>query len=183
MSEGTALSAGRATGFGLSRRLRLAIPPLQQTLLGAPLWAVAMGASAFGDLWLRQWETPERVENIGILFAVAGLIAFPTGLFFARLLSRSRSAEVRFAAAFVSFTVITIGLTALCYALQYRGYYSEWHDEAFTVRWVFELVFTTLAACYQFAVMGLPLFFPAGFAALVLAALWFAVRGYASTRD
>lgn len=175
--------ADKRLGIGRRSWLRDAVPPFGQILLGAPLWAIAMGASASGDLWLRQWETRSRIEYIGILFFIAGLIAFPLGIFAARLLSRGRSAEVRFAAAFVSLTVTTIGVTALCYALQYRGYYSEWHDEAFTVRWVFELVFTTLAACYQFAVMGLPLFFPAGFAGLLLAALWFAGRGYRVGRD
>jgi hypothetical protein len=172
------IASGRPFG-----RLRSAALPARQLCIGALLWATAMAASASGDLWWRQWETPAKIREIGLLFGFAGLLAFPLALIAARLVSAGRSAEIRFAAAFVSLTVASVGVTAFCYALQYRGYYSEWHAEAFTLRWVFELVFTTLAAGYQFAVMGMPLFFPIGFGVLAVAALWFAHRGYAHPRD
>jgi hypothetical protein len=74
----------------------------------------------------------------------------------------------------VGLATVTIGLTALAYAIQYRLYYSEWHDDPFTIRWIFEVGFTTLAAMYQFAVMGMSLFLPLGLVALLAAGLWFA---------
>ncbi|RUW22679.1 hypothetical protein EOA34_20760, partial [Mesorhizobium sp. M4B.F.Ca.ET.013.02.1.1] len=60
------------------------------------------------------------------------------------------------------------------FALQYRSYYAEWHAPAFTIRWAFELVFTMLTALYQFVVLGIRLYFPLGFIALVAAGIWFA---------
>ena len=48
------------------------------------------------------------------------------------------------------------------------------HAEAFTIRWAFELVFTSLTALYQFVVLGIRLYFPLGFIALAIASVWFA---------
>ena len=79
-----------------------------------------------------------------------------------------------FAAAFLAFTVATIGITAALYALQSRSYYAQWHEPAFTITWCFQLVFTLLATVYQFAVLGLRLYFPVGFVALLVLSGWFA---------
>lgn len=63
---------------------------------------------------------------------------------------------------------------ARLFALQYRSYYAEWHASAFTPTWAFEFAFTMLTALYQFVVLGMRLYFPLGFAALVAASIWFA---------
>lgn len=89
-------------------------------------------------------------------------------------MSRGRGTEAAFAAAFVSLAATTVAVTALLYALQYRSYYAEWHAEAFTLTWAFQFVFTGLVALYQFAVLGIRLYFPVGLTALFAAALWFA---------
>lgn len=159
-----------------SRKLRKALPSLRLALAGSALWGLAMGATAFFSLLLDHWETPLRVRAVVMLFALGGAIAFPTGWTLAGLLSHGRRAEAAFAAAFVALAVTTIGLTALLYALQYRSYYAEWHAEPFTVTWAFQLVFTGLVALYQFAVLGIRLYFPGGFVALFAAASWFAYR-------
>ncbi|MBA8906136.1 hypothetical protein [Aminobacter ciceronei] len=160
----------------IRHRLGQALPSLRVAILGAALWGFAMGASAFLTLLLDHWETPVRVRAVVLLFALGGAIAFPIGWTLARLLSRHRGRETAFAAAFVSFGVVTIGLTALLYALQYRSYYAEWHAAPFTITWAFQFVFTGLVALYQFAVLGLRLYFPGGFVALFAAASWFASR-------
>ena len=41
-------------------------------------------------------------------------------------------------------------------------------------RWISGIVFTVAAGVYQFAVLGIRLFFPVGFGALLGASLWFA---------
>lgn len=135
-----------------------------------------MGASALLALLLDRWETPVLVRTVVLLFALGGAFAFPIGWTLARLLSQGRRPETAFAAAFVSLGVATIGLTALLYALEYRSYYAEWHAAPFTITWAFQFVFTGLVAAYQFAVLGLRLYFPVGFVALFSAALWFAAR-------
>jgi hypothetical protein len=154
--------------------IRRALPGWRTALFGALLWAVAMGASALVNLLLDDWETPEKIRTVSLLFAGGGALAFPVGLFAARLVSQGRHWEVAFAAAFVCLAAATIGLTGGLFALQYRSYYAEWHAPAFTLTWAFQFVFTMLVALYQFVVLGIRLYFPLGFAALFAASVWFA---------
>jgi hypothetical protein len=155
-------------------RLCRAVPSTPTALIGALLWAVAMGASALTSLWLDNWETPEKIRFVVLLYAMGAAIAFPIGLFLARLISLDRQSEVAFAATFVCLLAATLAFTGGLFALQYRSYYAQWHAEAFTARWAFELVFTSLTALYQFVVLGIRLYFPIGFIALACASLWFA---------
>lgn len=181
MSDGEASDtgtnpAGGGTADGREKGLRLALPSPALALAGAAAWGMVMGASALSVLLFGQWATPAHVRTIIALFSLGGALAFPLGWTLARLLSRGRGAEAAFAAAFVSLSITTIGMTALLYAIQYRSYYAEWHAAPFTVTWGFQLVFTVLAALYQFATLGMRFYFPLGFAALFAAALWFARR-------
>ena len=135
-----------------------------------------MGVSALVNLWLDDWETPAKIRFVFLLFAAGGALAFPVGLFAARLVSLGRHWEVALAAAFVCLLVATIGFTGGLFALQYRSYYAERHSPAFTITWAFQFVFTMLTALYQFVVLGIRLYFPLGFIALALASVWFARR-------
>ncbi|MCA0059474.1 hypothetical protein LB540_26105, partial [Mesorhizobium sp. B261B1A] len=53
-----------------------------------------MGASALLNLLLESWLTPDKIRTVTLLFAVGGALAFPVGLFAARLVSLGRSWEV-----------------------------------------------------------------------------------------
>ena len=108
------------------------------------------------------------------LYAFGAAIAFPLGLMLARFVSLGRSAEAAFAAAFLGFSLSTVGVTAMLFAFDYRQYYATWHDELFTITWAFQFAFTTANALIQFAALGVRLFFPIGFIALLAASLWFA---------
>lgn len=133
-----------------------------------------MAASAWLSVHLYAWETPDKVAEVVWLFGIGGAIAFPLGLYIARFIALGRRAETAFAAAFLSFSLVTVAVTSGLYALQYRGYYAQWHADAFSITWIFQLIFTTLSSLYQFAVLGVRMYIPIGFAALVLASLWFA---------
>lgn len=158
----------------LSRPTTWAAPRFGRIMLNAALWAAVMAISAWHGMWTLEWETKARVARIVLLFAVGAFLAFPFGILIARLLTWRGSREVAFAAAFLSLTVATIGVTALIFAFDYRTYYAEWHDDTFSVRLVFEIVFTTLSAVYQFAVLGVRLYFPIGFLGLFVASWLFA---------
>ena len=82
---------------------------------------------------------------------------------------RGNRPSVAFAAYFLGLSLATIGITAPLFAFDYRQYYSTWHEEAFTVTWMFQFVFTTAGALVQFAVLGVRLYFPLGFLALFVA--------------
>ncbi|MDR7031927.1 hypothetical protein [Mesorhizobium sp. BE184] len=158
---------------GIISHVKRALPSLRTAVSGAIVWALTMGASALAHLITGEWETVERIRYLALLYAAGGAIAFPIALFAARLLSLGRRDEVAFAAAFVCLSLGTIATTSALFALQYRVYYAEWHAPAFSVIWIYQLVFTTLAALYQFAVLGLRFFFPVAFIALFLASAWF----------
>ena len=135
-----------------------------------------MGASALVNLWLDDWETPAKIRFVAFLFSAGGALAFPVGLFAARLVSLERHWEVALAAAFVCLLAATITFTGGLFALQYRSYYAEWHEPTFSLTWALQFVFTMLTALYQFVVLGIRLYFPLGFIALALASVWFARR-------
>lgn len=149
-------------------------PPWRHVLPGALLWACLMGFSASLNLISEGWQASERIRDVALVFAAGGAVAFPLGIMGATLISRGRRAEARFAAAFLALVLATIGATAAIYALEYRIYYAQWHAAAFSLTWIFQLVFTALVSTVQFAVSGLPLYFPVGFLAVPVAALWFA---------
>lgn len=142
--------------------------------MGAIVWGGIMAGNAALGVWLRHWETGSKILSVAGLFAAGGALGFPLGLFVARLASADKRRDTAFAAAFLGFSVATIGITAAIFALIYRSYYAAWHDETFSVRWFFQFGFTTLGAFGQFAVLGLRLYFPFGFVALILLSLWFA---------
>ncbi len=150
------------------------MPSAAEIFTGAAIWAVAMAASAVVAILMQEWETSSKIRSVAVLFALGGALSFPAGLFAARLLSLGRSPEVAFAAAFLAFAAATVAITGLIFAFDYRTYYAEWHADPGSITWVFQLVFTTLAALYQFAVLGLRLLFPIGFVALFAVSIWFA---------
>ena len=158
---------------GVKDLLRAAIPSASEAAAGTLLWGIAMVASALTNL-LAAWETPDRIRFVALLYVLGGMLAFPVGLTLARLVSRGRHWETAFAAAFVSLLVTTLAFTGSLFALQYRSYYAEWHAPALTLTRAFEFAFTMLTALYQFVVLGVRLYFPLGFAALVAASIWFA---------
>lgn len=139
-------------------------------------WSAFMAASAALSLSLSGWQTQAHIARVALLFGLGGLFAFPPAILLAGWLGGRWTGTRRFALAMVALAVATISVTAMLYALQYRLYYSEWHDNVFTVRWMFEVGFTTLAALYQFAVLGMRHFLPLGLVGLAVVSIGFARR-------
>jgi len=148
-----------------------AVPPARTMLLGSLAWAILMAASAALKLWLEGWATADKIAMIAAVYALGGALAFPFGLYLTRLFSRGRS-DAAFAAAFLGLATTTIAATAFVFAMHYRLYFATWHEHAFSIGWIFQFVFTTASAVYQFLVLGVRLFFPLGLAALFAAAIW-----------
>ena len=141
------------------------------------LWAAAMTASAAISLYWSRSGILEGAANrlIGV-FAIGALIAFPTARTLLAFAPDSWRTSQRFAAAFLAFGAATLGFTALFVALDFLNYYSAWHDDHLSKRRIMETVMTILSACYQFLVLGLRLFLPVGFAALIATSWVFAQR-------
>jgi len=162
------------TGTRITAATRTRPPTVGNLVLGSVLWAVIMALSAWYAISTLDWGTQARIVRVVMLFAAGALVSFPLGIAIARLLAQRRRGEAAFAAAFLGLAIATIGITSLIFAFDYRTYYAEWHDDEFSVRLVFEVVFTTLSAVYQFAVLGVRLYFPIGFLGLFAASWWFA---------
>ena len=158
--------SGAASGRSIPVRL-------VRTFAGALAWGLLMVLCAVVSLWLRNRLETLHLGKICAVFFAGGVLAWPVALGFAHIL-RGRRSEARFAAAFVLLAVGTIGSTAFVFAMEYRLFYAQWHQPFGTRVWMFQFFFTSLGAVYQFAVMGLGLYLPAGLPVLTAASLWLA---------
>ncbi len=139
-------------------------------MAGSLLWGVVSAVSAMVALRMKGWADPGAIEGPALLFFFGGLIAFAPALFLARLFGRSRP-EPAFAAAIVSLSAMTIGVTGVLNGLVFRDYFSAWHAPVTTKLGANEFVFTVASGVYQFLVLGVRLFLPLGLPALLIAAL------------
>jgi hypothetical protein len=167
----------RNPGSGFSARLAFAVPSVRAAIVGAILWGLAMTLSAQFALWLAIRLDTFHLLQLSVLFFAGGAVTWPLALFAIRFCSGGRRPETWFAASIVFLSIGTVIVTAALFALQYRIYYAQWHGGAFTKIWMYQLFFTTAAAVYQFAVMGLRLYLPFGAVILFVTAWIIARRG------
>lgn len=160
---------------GLGRWLREALPSWHEAFAGGMLWAAMAVATIIIGLRGEGWQDVRHIGAVAFLYGLGAFIAFPLALWLARLAPR-RSPEAAFATFFLALAVATIGITAILFGLQYRLYYAEWHAAPLSVMWLIQFIHTLAGAVFQFAVLGVRLYFPVGFAALFVAAFWFQRR-------
>lgn len=141
---------------------------------GSVAWGLLMAACAFVSLAMQGRAQTVHLEKILLIFFAGGLLAWIVVLPMARLLTRRRSAETRFAAHFALLSLGTIAATAFLFAMDYRLFYAQWHQPFGTRIWAYQFVFTSAGAVYQFLVMGLRLYLPVGLPVLAGASLWLA---------
>ncbi len=156
-------------------RLSAALPRPLETVLGASLWAAVLAASAAAWLEINGRFGTSQWRAVVAVFAIGGLIAFPAGLFAARIVAAKGGAR-RFAAAFLCLGAASALGVAFVFSMQYRQYYAQWHEPFPTIPWFFQLAFTGAGSVYQFAVLGMRMFFPLAFVALFAFSLWHARR-------
>ncbi|WP_260901969.1 hypothetical protein [Chelativorans salis] len=133
-----------------------------------------MGASALAGI--AHWVDHSRVATITLTFTLGAALAFPTALYPACQMARRFDTGRRFACFFLALGVATVGFTALVFAFQYVASVASWHEGVSLHDLADWLLFTTATALYQFAVLGLRLYFPYGLLALFAFGLWFATR-------
>ncbi|MDC7262054.1 hypothetical protein K0P03_08460 [Shinella sp. HY16] len=147
-------------------------PPLPVLLGGALGWGALMAAGAFVSLTLQGRAENFQLLRILAIYFAGGLAAWPIALPVARVLTRHRPCETRFAAHFALLSLGTIAVTAFFFALDYRLFYAQWHHPPGTRIWLYQFVFTIAGAVYQFLVMGLSLYLPVGLPVVAGASLW-----------
>jgi len=146
----------------LGDRLAAAKLNWRETLYGAIGWGAAMAISAQLSIWLSMAALTSHYWSLTALVFFGAACAWPFSLATFRFIAFRRAREAAFAAAFLSLTAFTIGMTAIAFAVIYRNFYAQWHGDPFTKLWLAQLVFTTASALYQFAVQGVRLYLPLG---------------------
>jgi len=148
------------------------LPALALYLSGGAVWALSMAASAFISLTLQGRVETFHLQKILAVYSAGGLGGWLLAVPLARLFTRPRCIETRFAAHFALLCLCTIGITAVVFAMDYRLFYAQWHEPFGTRIWLYQFVFTLIGASYQFLVMGLGLYLPAGLPLLAGVSLW-----------
>jgi hypothetical protein len=164
----------------LRDRLQAARLDWRDIVYGSIGWGAAMAISAQASIWLSMAALTSHYWSLTALAFCGAAIAWPLSLSAFRFIAFRRAREAAFAAAFICLTVFTIGVTSVIFAFIYRNFYAQWHGDPFTKLWLFQFVFTTASALYQFAVQGLRLYLPVGVMFLVGASYLLASRHSAS---
>lgn len=137
------------------------MPPALPTLAGSLLWALAMSAGAGLSLYLRHWYRAHQTFELIAIFFTGALLAWPMARFASRFAATKPGSTERIAADILCAAAATAGMTALVFAVYFRASMVHLHEHAFSIFWFVDLIFTIMAAVYQFLVLGLGLFLPA----------------------
>jgi hypothetical protein len=135
--------------------------------MGALGWGFAMAVSFLLSTHLFGRSAGSHDLGLTLIYAGGGFIGWIVALPLIHLATRHRAPQVTLAAWLFLLGVVTLGATAGVYALQYRHFYAHWHAPFPSRIWVYQLIFTSAVAVYQFAVLGLRHLLPAGLAMLL----------------
>ncbi|NRG18073.1 hypothetical protein HPQ64_10265 [Rhizobiales bacterium] len=127
----------------------------------AIFWALAIGGAFFALTIGRGHAVSERSLAAVALFSAGGFLAALMALGIAGLIAKYRpQPSARFAAMFIALTLATAGITALLFYLQFRIYYSQWHEPHISRGLLTEIIFTLASSGYIFGVKGVRLLTP-----------------------
>lgn len=119
------------------------------------LWAFLIASAYFALTIGRGYAVSERSLVSVALFAAGSFIAAPIALGLAGFVARYRpQPSARFAAMFIALTLATAGMTALMFYLQFRIYYSQWHETHISRGLLMEILFTGASSGYIFVIRG-----------------------------
>jgi hypothetical protein len=166
----------QTAGRRLLRHARDSLPSLREAFFGAVLWGAAMAISMEAGIWLRNRAISGKTEGMLLIFFAGAAFAWPFIFFLVSFASRGRHAALRLLTAVTLIALGTASMTAFLFSQQYRHYYAQWHEHFLSIVWAYQFTGTTIAAVYQFMVMGLGLYFPLGYLFVAAASLWLMQR-------
>lgn len=183
MSETAALDGNRTTRLaGLRAATGRGVAALPAAVVFAVVHALLVGATVAGTLAVREVAFADRAERVILTFvggaAIGGLFAWVAA---AAVLFR-RPATARFSGMLVALAAGTTGGIIFVYFLEYRRYYSDFHDDVLSLGYAVHVLFTIAGSTYTFIASGLPLLLPAGLVPLFGGALAFALWSRRSAR-
>ncbi len=157
----------------MPRRL---LPSILLWLGGSLAWALAMAASFQLSVHLFGRATSSHDLALTLIYAAGGMIGWLVALPLIYWVRKRGGPQTVLAAWLLLLGVVTVGAIAGIYALQYRTFYAHWHAPFSSRIWVYQQIFTTASALYQFAVLGLRHLLPAGLAMLLVLSMVMARR-------
>ncbi|MGZ9718574.1 hypothetical protein [Rhizobium miluonense] len=153
-------------------RIRAAVSYCLGLLRDAAFWGLAMAASALVALYLRNGLLTSHLAALVLVYFLGGALSWLVTVPFARRFAGHRPPTARFAAFFLALSIGTVAITAFLFAMDYRWFYARWHAPFGSLVWIFQFLFTSASAVYQFAVLGFTLFLPIGLLCLIAASVY-----------
>ncbi|GAC1041009.1 hypothetical protein thsrh120_10130 [Rhizobium sp. No.120] len=144
---------------------------------GAIGWGAAMVVSVLAALYLRNGLLTNHFSALTFIYFFGAALSWPALIPLIRRFTRRRPTGARFAAFFLALSIGTVAMTAFLFAMDYRWFYSRWHAPFGSLIWIFQFLFTSASAVYQFAVLGLTLFLPFGLLCLIVVSAYLARQG------
>ncbi|MEM8811651.1 MAG: hypothetical protein AAGF59_03465 [Pseudomonadota bacterium] len=144
-------------------------------------WLFATGFAAMVPVHAlaRDQVVDGRIATIAVVFLVGSLPGLLTAWLIVALLGSRGNWSARFSLALIAIMVCVPLATAFIFFLQYRIYFSAWHDPAFTEVWIWQILFTGATAVYLFVVSAIPFILPLGLL-LIVAAAWSFARPWSA---
>ncbi|MBB6485262.1 hypothetical protein [Rhizobium lusitanum] len=131
-----------------------------------------MTASALAALYLRNDLLTSHLTALALIYFLGGAVSWLVVVPFTRRFADHRPPTTRFAAFFLALSIGTLAMTAFLFAMDYRWFYARWHAPFGSLIWIFQFLFTSASAVYQFAVLGSTLFLPLGLLCLIAASAY-----------
>ena len=153
--------------------------PLPSVLLwmgGSLAWALALAARFQLSVHLFGRATSSHDLALTLIYAAGGLLGWLIALPLIHVVEKRGGPQTVLAAWLLLLGVVTVGAISGIYALQYRTFYAHWHAPFPSRIWVYQQIFTTASALYQFAVLGLRHLLPTGLAMLLVLSMVMARR-------
>jgi hypothetical protein len=155
---------------------RRPLPSVQLWMGGSLAWALAMAASFQLSVHLFGRATSSHDLALTLIYAAGGLIGWLVAMPLIHVVEKRGGPQTVLAAWLLLLGVVTVGAISGIYALQYRTFYAHWHAPFPSRIWVYQQIFTTASALYQFAVLGLRHLLPTGLAMLLALSMVMARR-------
>lgn len=152
------------------------LPSILLWMGGSLAWALAMAASFQLSVHLFGRATSSHDLALTLIYAAGGLIGWLVALPLIHVVEKRGGPQTVLAAWLLLLGVVTVGAISGIYALQYRTFYAHWHAPFPSRIWVYQQIFTTASALYQFAVLGLRHLLPTGLAMLLVLSMVMARR-------
>lgn len=152
------------------------LPSILLWMGGSLAWALAMAASFQLSVHLFGRATSSHDLALTLIYAAGGLLGWLIALPLIHLVEKRGGPQTALAAWLLLLGVITVGAISGIYAVQYRTFYAHWHAPFPSRIWVYQQIFTTASALYQFAVLGLRHLLPTGLAMLLVLSMVMARR-------